>query len=77
VPAGERKEILGMIRAGGKKVNVRHIVALVERHGGIDYAMNRAREFARTAQRRLEVFPDSPSHRSLNAFADFVIEREK
>ena len=76
-PSGERKEILGMIRAGGKKVNVRHIVGFVERYGGIEYAMNRAREFARSAQQRLETFPDTPSRRSLLAFADFVIERQK
>jgi octaprenyl-diphosphate synthase len=76
-PAGERKEILGMIRAGGKKVNVRQIVAFVERYGGIDYAMNRAREYARSAQQILESFPDSPSRRSLHAFANFVIDREK
>lgn len=75
--AGERKQVLGMIRSGGKKVNVRQIVTFVEKHGGIAYATERAREFAQSAKQRLETFPDSPSRRSLLVFADFVVDREK
>ena len=75
--ASERKEILGMVRAGGKKIDVRRIVAFVERHGGIAYATDRARSYARAAQDLITGFPDSPSRTSLMAFADFVVDREK
>jgi octaprenyl-diphosphate synthase len=75
--AAERKEILGMVRAGGKKIDVRRIVAFVERQGGIAYATDRARFYARAAQEQIAGFSDSPSRTSLMAFADFVVDREK
>jgi octaprenyl-diphosphate synthase len=73
----DRKEILGMIKAGGKKVDVRRIVRFAEEHGGIDYATARARHYAAEAKSRLVMFPASPSRTSLEAFADFVVDREK
>ena len=76
-PRGEGKEILGMIRNGGKKMNVRHIVTFVTRYGGIDYAVERALGYSRKAQECLEPFPDSASKRSLLSFAEFVVKREK
>lgn len=75
--ASERKEILGMIRAGGKKIDVRRIVRFAEEHGGIAYATQRARHYAAQAKEQIATFPDSPSKASLAAFADFVVDREK
>ena len=71
------KEILGMIRTGGKKMDVNKVVDFVEGHGGLAYAERRAREFADRAIANLEPLPDSPSKESLKGFADFVVEREK
>ncbi len=76
-PRSEGKEILQLIRSGGKKMNVRKIVELVDAHGGLAYAAARAREFASAAKERLACFPDSESRRALEGFADFVVEREK
>ncbi len=76
-PKGAGKEILGMIRSGGKRMNVRKIVDFVQMYGGLDYATARAREFARMAAERLACFPDSESRRALEGFAAFVVEREK
>ena len=73
----ERKEILAMIKNGGKKMKVSTIVAFVENYGGLDYAATRAREYAAAATARLVALPDSPSKRSLTAFAEFVVQREK
>ena len=73
----ERKEILGMIRTGGKKIDVRRIVRFAEEHGGIAYATDQARGYAARAKALLATFPDSPSKTSLAAFADFVVDREK
>lgn len=73
----ERKEILGMIKAGGKKIDVRRIVRFVEERGGIAYATERARYYASEAKTQIAAFPDSPSKTSLAAFADFVVDREK
>jgi octaprenyl-diphosphate synthase len=76
-PKGEGKEILAMIKSGGKKMKVERVVEFVTRYGGLDYAAARATHFAAAAQRQLDAFPDTPSKRSLAAFADFVIERNK
>jgi octaprenyl-diphosphate synthase len=76
-PKGEGKEILGMIRNGGKKMKVERVVEFVTRYGGLEYAAARAAHYASTAQKQLESFPDTPGKRALAAFADFVIERNK
>jgi len=74
---GEKKEILSMIKNGGKKMKVGTIVEFAKDYGGLDYAAHRARYFAALAKDRLASFPDSASKTSLVGFADFVIDREK
>ena len=76
-PKSDAKQILGMIRAGGKKMNVKRIVDFVKDLGGLDYADKRAREFSAKAVDQLSLLPPSASHTSLASFATFVIDREK
>jgi len=79
-PRKEGKEILGIIKNGGKKIkaqDVKRVVDFVTDCGGLDYAAKRAREFSSAAKSLLCSFPESPSKTSLLSFADFVIEREK
>jgi len=76
-PPKEGKEIIGMIKSGGKKMNVRKVVDFVTSQGGIDYAAAKAASFATRAKDTLNCFADGPSKASLIAFADFVVERNK
>ncbi len=76
-PPREGKEIIGMIKNGGKKMNVRKVVDFVTSRGGIDYAAAKAASFATRAKDTLNCFADGPSKASLIAFADFVVERNK
>ncbi|MBP1648367.1 MAG: polyprenyl synthetase [Bacteroidetes bacterium] len=76
-PPREGKEVIGMIRSGGKKMNVRKVIDFVTSHGGIDYAAAKASSFATRAKDTLNCFADGPSKASLIAFADFVVERNK
>jgi octaprenyl-diphosphate synthase len=76
-PARERADMLAMIRKGGKKTDVRRVLEFVRSHGGLDYAAGRAREYARAASARLDSFPPGPSRESLEAFAQFVVERNR
>lgn len=76
-PKKESKEILAMIKSGGKKMKVGEIVEFVRSYGGLDYAASRAREFSSAAKAQISGFPDSPAKSSLLSFADFVVEREK
>ncbi len=76
-PKKEGKEILAIVKNGGKKANIKRVLDFVERHGGIEYAAKRAREFSALAKEKISPFPDSPSKRSLLGFADFVVSRDK
>ena len=76
-PRGEAKEVLAMIRNGGKKMKVRNVVEFVTHYGGLEYASAKARHFAAAAKQDIASFPASPSKSALESFADFVIEREK
>ena len=76
-PGGEGRDILSMIKNGGKKMKVQQVVDFVRRYGGLDYAAAKARAFALHATDALAPFPESPSKAALIGFADFVIEREK
>ncbi len=76
-PKREGKDILSMIKSGGKKMKVNEIVEFVTRYGGLEYASSRAVQYAADAKASLAVFPDSTTKQSLIAFADFVVQREK
>lgn len=76
-PKKEGKEILAMIKNGGKKMKVREVLEFVTTYGGLDYAARRATQFSALAKSSLGTFPESPGKSSLMAFADFVVEREK
>jgi octaprenyl-diphosphate synthase len=75
-PKSEGREILSMIKNGGKKVRVKDIIGFATRYGGLEYAGNRASYFASVAKEKLESFPDTQSKAALLAFADFVVSRQ-
>lgn len=54
----------------------RYVADLVKKHGGIEYAMNKARDFIKDAKEELIEFPDSEEKSALLQLADFVIERK-
>jgi octaprenyl-diphosphate synthase len=76
-PSRERKEILGLIKNGGKKIPARKILDFVERYGGLAYADDRARGYARKAGDAIAEFPECRSKHALLQFAEFVVSREK
>lgn len=55
---------------------VRAIFALVGKSGGIDYALEQARQFIREAQDGLSVFAASPEKEQLLAVADYILSRK-
>jgi octaprenyl-diphosphate synthase len=79
-PARKGKEILAVIKNGGKKIKsreVKGVVDFVTEYGGLDYAAQMAGDFASRAKTNIASFPDSPSKTSLLSFADFVVERDR
>lgn len=54
---------------------VSRVLEMVKAHGGIDYALGRAKEEVNRAKERLEVFPPSAERTALMRLADYVLQR--
>jgi len=57
------------------KDDINYIADLVKKYGGIEYSMNKAKDFIESAKEKLNDFPESDEKRALLHLADFVIER--
>jgi len=55
---------------------IEEIRLLVERYGGVEYALGRAQGYARSAKQALDAFPDGPDKETLLLVADYVVERD-
>ena len=53
------------------------VFELVHRHGGIDYAVGRARDYIAEAKALLDAFPLSPAKDALLSLSDYVVTRVK
>jgi len=57
------------------KEDINYVTDLVKKYGGIEYSMNKAKDFIESAKEKLNDFPESDEKRALLHLADFVIER--
>jgi len=51
------------------------VIAVVQAHGGIDYARRRADQFSREAEEALDTVPESPARTALLEAISYVVER--
>lgn len=72
---GEDREFLHHAIQSGQREHIREVCAIMHRSGAIDYAWERAREFARRAQDRLSVLDSSPWRDALDGVAEFSVSR--
>lgn len=72
----EAKRVLRIIKNGAKQKEVEWVVHFVQEHGGIDYAISRAEEYATRARQNLTPLPETEAKESLMMFIDFVTERD-
>ena len=59
------------------KDKIDHVVELVRDAGGLEYARQKARDYADAAKTRLSALPDEPVVRILDQAVDFVVGRSK
>jgi len=59
------------------KEQIDRIVELVREAGGLEYAKQKARDYAAAAKSRLDTLPDEPAVRVLEHAVDFVVGRSK
>lgn len=74
--ADERKAVETILADGSyEQVPFMRVLQILEHHGAIRRAYDRACTFTEKARSVLATFPDSPAQRALNAIVDLVTER--
>jgi octaprenyl-diphosphate synthase len=75
----EERDIVGeiVVKEELSQEDFDQVFALVRSHGGIDYTVNRARDYVASAKTRLAGFADSPVRDAMFRLADYVVSREK
>ena len=74
----ERERIHGVLRRRAPGPGeVEDIRQLVVKHEGVDYALQRAHEYAERAKADLQYFPPSDERETLVLIADFVVDRDR
>ena len=76
--AAEQEAILQVLADGAfTQVRYEDVLAVLDRHGSIDYAMGVAQQHAEKARRSLDELPESEYKRALLWVPDFVVNRER
>ena len=74
----ERERIQAVLKHGATDpAEIEEIRRLVVKYDGIDYALDRAHAYARTAKEDLCPFRDSEDKETLAVIADFVVDRDR
>jgi octaprenyl-diphosphate synthase len=71
----DSKQIIRLIRNGGKKLNVKDVIEFVQRNGGIVYAEKTSKDFAQKAIDSLKIFNESEVRSALESLVSFVVDR--
>jgi octaprenyl-diphosphate synthase len=75
--ADEAAKISTVLEEGGfHSVAFAEILALLECHGALRQARDKARELAEQARSALDTFPDSPYRDALRSLPEFILDRE-
>ena len=59
------------------EAEIAEVVAATARHGGLDYARERAQRLIVEADEELQVLPDSPARETLRASLGYVVDRRR
>ncbi len=74
----EKKWLINSIKNHNKdKQRVKEVITFVKSNNGLDYAVNKMKQFQAEALEMLKVYPESKFKSSLILMVDYVIERKK
>jgi len=72
----DKKWLMNSIKNHNKNKNrVKEVIAFVKENGGIEYTINKMKEYQKKAIKILDHYPESPYKDSLIAMVNYVIER--
>lgn len=57
--------------------DVERALTIIRNSGGVEYSLDKARDYVASAKAQLETFDDSPAREMLLSIADYVLNREK
>lgn len=72
----ENRNIISKIKGKLTQKDIDYILSFVNQYGGIDYARQKAEEFANKALKILEKYNDSPSKDALKSLIHFILARK-
>lgn len=76
--AEERERVAGVVEKEGLEASdLEWVLALIGRHGGIEFTRGEARRRIEAAKARLAAFPSSPEREALETVADYVLTRRR
>ncbi|GAA4381760.1 polyprenyl synthetase family protein [Hymenobacter koreensis] len=73
----KRRIIYNVKNNDGRSDRVQAVIEFVKQSGGLDYAIQRMKQYRDEALEILHTFPASPARTSLQQLIDYTIEREK
>ena len=74
----ERRWLINSVKNHNKnKKRVREVIQFVKENGGIEYTIEKMKEYQAKATEILDDYPDSPYKESLLSMVNYVIDREK
>ncbi len=78
VDAKTKKWLINIVKKHHKnKKKVKELIEFVKTKGGIEYSINKMKEFQQEALNILEKYPDNAAKESLKLMLNYVIERKK
>jgi geranylgeranyl pyrophosphate synthase len=77
-PEGEAKELSSILSSHpSDKAHIERAIKILQNHGSIEYARERASSLVKKAKSRLSKLPQSEDRAALETIADYVIGRER
>lgn len=74
----EKKWLINSVKKYNKdKKRVKEVIDFVKQNGGIEYTIQKMKEYQQKALEILDTYPESPYKNSLKTMVNYVIEREK
>lgn len=74
----DKKWLINSIKNHNKdSKRVKEVIAFVKSHGGLEYAVNKMKQFQTEALEMLQAYPESDFRNSLELMVNYVIDRKK
>jgi octaprenyl-diphosphate synthase len=75
----DEREMVGeiVVKEAFETEDFDQVFELVNRFGGIDYTVEKAKGYIASAKSHLEIFDDSPVRSAIFRLADYVVTRER